>query len=43
MQDRLEWTVRRSGVIEEGDALLLGVSGGADSTALLCCLAAARH
>lgn len=42
MQDRLEWAVRCSGVIEEGDALLLGVSGGADSTALLCCLAALR-
>ena len=40
--DSPEAAVRQSGVIEEGDALLLAVSGGADSTALLCCLAALR-
>ncbi len=41
--DSPEAAVRQSGVIEEGDALLLAVSGGADSTALLCCLAALRE
>ena len=43
MRDKLLRALGESGTVRRGDALLLAVSGGADSTALLLALHALRE
>ena len=43
MRDKLERALEKSGTVRRGDAILLAVSGGADSTALLLALYALRE